>query len=46
MYGIQLLDLRADALPLFVTKHLGLLAFIAGFLEIARRVLLRPPPAR
>jgi hypothetical protein len=45
MYGIQLLDLRADALPLFVAKHLGLLAFACAFFELARRILSRPPPS-
>ena len=44
MYGVQLQDLRADALPVFLAKHVGLLAFTAGFFELARRVLTRPPP--
>jgi hypothetical protein len=44
MYGVQLQDLRADALPLFVLKHLGLLAFAVAFAELVRRVLTRPPP--
>jgi hypothetical protein len=44
MYGIQLQDLRADALPLFVAKHLGLLAFAIAFFDLARRVITRPPP--
>ncbi|HMI91622.1 MAG TPA: hypothetical protein VK509_09685 [Polyangiales bacterium] len=45
MYGIQLQDLRADAMPLFAAKHLGLLAFAAAFFELARRILNRPPPS-
>lgn len=44
MYGIQVQDLRADALPMFVAKHLGLLAFASGFAAIGWRVLFRPPP--
>ena len=44
MYGVQLQDLRADALPVFLAKHLGLLAFSLGFGEIARRVWARPAP--
>lgn len=44
MYGVQVQDLRADALPLFLCKHLGLFAFAAGFFELARRVLTRSPP--
>jgi hypothetical protein len=44
MFGIQLQDLRADALPLFVAKHIGLLAFASAFFGLARRVLTRPPP--
>jgi hypothetical protein len=43
MYGVQVQDLRADALPLFLVKHLGLLAFAGAFAELARRVLTRPP---
>jgi hypothetical protein len=43
MYGVQVQDLRADALPLFLVKHLGLLAFALAFAELARRVLTRPP---
>jgi hypothetical protein len=45
MYGIQLLDLRADAMPVFAAKHLALLAFGSGYFELARRVLTRPPPS-
>jgi len=44
MYGIQLQDLRADALPVFIFKHLGLMAFAVAFFELARRILSRPPP--
>jgi hypothetical protein len=44
MYGVQLQDLRADALPVFLAKHLGLLAFAAGFGDLARRVWTRSPP--
>ncbi len=44
MYGVQLSDLRPDALPLFVAKQTGLLLLVGGLLELGRRVLLRPPP--
>ena len=44
MYGVQVQDLRADALPVFLAKHLGLFAFVIGFAELARRVLTRSPP--
>ena len=44
MYGVQAEDLRPDALPLFVVKHLGLLAFAVAYGELGRRVLTRPPP--
>lgn len=44
MNGVQLGDLRPDALPLFVIKQGGLLLFALGMLDIGRRVLLRPAP--
>jgi hypothetical protein len=44
MYGVQVQDLRADALPVFLAKHPGLLGFVIGFGELARRVLTRSPP--
>jgi len=42
MYGIQLQDLRADALPLFVAKHVGLLAFAGAFCDLARHTRTGP----
>jgi hypothetical protein len=45
MYGVQLFDLRPDAKLAFVLKHGGLGVVLLGMLELARRVLLRPPPA-
>lgn len=44
MNGVQLGDMRPDALPLFVIKHGGLLLFAAGLFEIGRRVLVGPAP--
>lgn len=44
MNGVQLGDLRPDALPLFVVKQGGLLLFALGMLELGRRVLVRPAP--
>jgi hypothetical protein len=42
MYGTQIVDMRADALPVFVAKHCGLLLLIAALLELARRALRSP----
>lgn len=44
MYGLQVKDLRADALPLFLVKHGALLAFVVGYARLGLRAL-RPPPA-
>ena len=44
MYGIQLHDLRADALPMFVIKHLGCSPLLAALLELGRRAA-GPAPA-
>ena len=45
MYGVQVRDLRPDALPMFITKHAGLLAVIVALVEVGRRVLTRPAPS-
>jgi hypothetical protein len=45
MFGMQLMDLRPDALPLFIVKHLGLGMVFGALLELGRRVLVRPPPS-
>ena len=45
MFGLQLMDLRPDALPLFIIKHLGLGMVFGALVELGRRVLLRPPPS-
>ena len=39
MYGLQVKDLRADALPMFVAKHLALLAFIVAYALLGMRAL-------
>lgn len=44
MYGVQLMDLREDALGLFVVKQGGLGLLSLGLCELGRRVLFRPPP--
>ncbi|MFI5308943.1 MAG: hypothetical protein ACHQ53_16415 [Polyangiales bacterium] len=44
MFGMQLADMRPDALPLFIVKHLGLGLLLGALLDLGRRVLLRPPP--
>jgi uncharacterized membrane protein (DUF441 family) len=44
MNGVQLGDLRADALPVFVFKQGGLAVLVGALLELGRRVLLAPPP--
>jgi len=44
MYGVQLKDLRADALPMFTLKHLGLLAFGVGYARLGVRVLRGQSP--
>jgi hypothetical protein len=44
MNGVQLMDLRADARPLFLVKIGGLSLLTLGCAEIGRRVLFRPPP--
>ncbi|MBN1654946.1 MAG: hypothetical protein JXA30_14345 [Deltaproteobacteria bacterium] len=43
MYGIQITDLRPDATPLFVVKHLGHALLGLCLLDLARR-LFNPPP--
>jgi hypothetical protein len=45
MNGVQLGDLRPDALPLFAVKQGGLALLLAALLELGRRVLVQPPPA-
>ncbi len=44
MNGVQLGDLRPDALPLFIAKQGGLLLFAVAMLELGRRVLVKPAP--
>jgi hypothetical protein len=44
MYGVQASDLRPDALPLFVVKYAGVAALLVAWLELGRRVLMRPAP--
>ena len=44
MNGVQLGDLRPDALPLFIVKQGGLVLFVGALLELGRRVLVRPAP--
>lgn len=45
LQGVQLLDPRPDAPPLFVVKYLGWALLAAGLLELGRRALRasRPP---
>jgi hypothetical protein len=43
MNGVQLADMRPDALPLFVLKQGGLALLMAALLELGRRVLIEPP---
>jgi hypothetical protein len=45
MYGLQVLDLRADALPMFVVKHAALAAFVVAYGRLGVRALRAPPPA-
>ena len=48
MYGLQVKDLRADALPLFLLKHAALLGFVVGYARLGVRALRArpgPPPA-
>jgi hypothetical protein len=48
MYLLQVKDLRADALPLFLIKHAALLAFGVGYAALGARALRglpTPPPA-
>jgi len=45
MNGVQLGDLRPDAMPLFVLKQGGLALLLAALLELGRRLLVQPPPA-
>ena len=42
MYGLQVKDLRADALPLFLLKHAALLAFTVGYGLLGARALRGP----
>lgn len=44
MNGVQFMDLREDARPLFLVKTGGLGLLALGLFEIGRRVLFRPPP--
>lgn len=44
MYGLQVKDLRADALPVFLAKHAALLAFIVAYGWLGARALRSPPP--
>lgn len=44
MNGVQVGDLRPDALPLFIVKQGGLVLFALAMLELGRRVLVRPAP--
>jgi hypothetical protein len=41
MHGVQAIDLRADAIPLFIAKYAGRLGLAACLLLIVRRVLFR-----
>ena len=45
MNGVQLGDLRPDALPMFVLKQGGLALLFGALLELGRRMLVQPPPA-
>ena len=42
MYGLQVKDLRADALPLFLLKYAALLAFTVGYGLLGARALRGP----
>jgi hypothetical protein len=47
MYGLQVKDLRADALPLLLIKHVALVAFTAGYGWLGWRAVRAqplPPP--
>lgn len=46
MHAVQAMDLRPDALPLFVAKYSGLGVFLFALFALGRRVLARPmlPP--
>ena len=44
MHGVQLGDLRRDALPLFVIKHAALALVLGALIELGRRVLLARGP--
>jgi hypothetical protein len=44
MSGVQLGDLRPDAMPLFVLKQGGLALLLGALFELGRRVLVQPPP--
>jgi hypothetical protein len=41
MHGVQAIDLRPDAIPLFIAKYAGRLGLAACLLLIARRMLTR-----
>jgi hypothetical protein len=41
MHGVQAIDLRSDAIPLFVAKYAGRVGVAACLLLIVRRVLAR-----
>jgi hypothetical protein len=43
MYVIQIVDLRPDAMVLFVVKHLGHLLLGICLIDLARRILFRSP---
>jgi hypothetical protein len=39
MHGVQLFDLRADAVPLFAAKYSGIALFVVAYFTLARRLL-------
>jgi hypothetical protein len=41
MHAVQAMDLRPDALPVFVAKYAGFALFLLAFFELGRRVLAR-----
>ncbi len=41
MHGVQMRDLRPDATPLFIAKHLGYTVLLYAFVVLARRLPLR-----
>ena len=43
MYGLQVKDLRADALPVFLAKHAALLAFALAYAWLGKRALRAGP---